>query len=86
MPGPLRGSIQFRRIKTFLCRLDLPVEGTIEVKAHVVHLTRLEHGNHYVGLRFEFDNPLAARRFSDTICRFTAWHQRQQIQHRMRGA
>lgn len=71
----------------YRCVFELPTYSTpLELKAQLVHLETGPTGKSYLGLSFEFASKGVQETVADVICRFCAWHQRQQIQRERQRA
>ncbi|MCX5661132.1 MAG: PilZ domain-containing protein [Planctomycetota bacterium] len=70
-----------RQIIYYRCQIRLPnVDQIIETAAEMRFVEEREGGTYYLGLHFDFLNPAHKRQCVDAICKFCAWHQRQQLQ------
>lgn len=65
-----------------VCRIyaDLPtLDKPLEQRSRVVHVHKLDSGDIYMGMRFEFDNPSIQRQVENEIQHLSVWLQRQQL-------
>lgn len=75
--APARVAAQVNVVQRYACRLELPIlSEPLEAPVRVVHRAPVDGGAHYLGLRFDQEDPAERRKCIDEICRFTAWMQR----------
>lgn len=58
-------------------RAELPeLDEPLEQRGRLVHVDKLDHGDLYLGIQFQFDDPAVQKRVEDQMQRLSVWLQR----------